>query len=115
MLPDGLSSDRVVLRCERHVAQASPGSREDGVSDRRRNADDTCLSCTCGGQILAIKQDNIDLRGIAQAWNAVLREARVLDPAVREQDPFEECAAYALNQRALHLVAKTIGIHDRAA
>lgn len=115
MLSHWLSSDDVVLRCERHVSQSISSCREDGVPDRWCDADDACLSRTCGGQILAVQQDDLDLRGIAEPRNPVLGKSRIFDSAIGEEDPFEESASYALNERTLHLVAKTVGIHDGAA
>ena len=111
----GSGSNGVVFRRQRHVPQASSGCGENGVSDRRGDADNACFSCACRGQVLAVEQDDFDLRRVAEAGDAVFGEARILDAAIGEENSFEERSADALNKRALHLIAKTVGIDDGAA
>jgi hypothetical protein len=110
-----LGIDGVVFRRKGHMPQAVSGRGEDRVAHRRRDANDACLSRTRRRQIFAIEEDDVDLRSVAEARNAVLGKPRILYSAVGEQDSLEERASDALNERTLHLVAKPIGIYDRAA
>lgn len=111
----GSGSDGVVFRREGHVSQSSTRCGENGVSDGRGNADNSGFSCASGGQIFAIEQDDVDLRSVAEAGNAVLGETRIFDASTGEENAFEERASQSLNQSALNLIAKAIGVDDRAA
>lgn len=97
------------------MLQSSSSCGKDGVSDRGSNSDNASLSCASGGKVLAIDEYNVNLRCVAETWNAVFREAWVFDSAVRKEDSFEERSANALNEGALHLVTESVGVDDGAA
>src|SRR5450631_514830 len=103
------------LRRHGHVAQACSRGGKDRVADRRRQAHEARFARSCRGQVLAVDEYDLDLRGVTEPGNAILREMGIQNAAISKENPFEEGAADALNNGARKLVAQAVGIHDGAA
>ena len=104
----------LVVRRHWHAAQAYSRGSEDCIAYGRRKANEAGFARTGRGQILAIEKHDLHLRRVTETRHLVFGEERILDAAVAEENPFKQRAADRLHDRALHLVAQSIGIHDRA-
>jgi hypothetical protein len=96
------------------IADGAAG-RGDRVADRRRHAHDRRLARAGGGQVLSVEDHDVQIGHIGESRNPVLREARVVDPAVPEAHRLEERTADPLEDGPFDLVAEPVGIHDGAA
>src|SRR5450432_3016793 len=81
---------RQSVRSEGERAQANSRCRENRVSNGRREAEDRRLAGARGGQILPVDKDDVDLRRVGEARDAILGEVRIQDPALLELDGLEE-------------------------
>src|SRR6476620_11856102 len=92
--PDSLSASR--SRPRGHApwnqwqgTQPHAGGTEDRVRHRRRDGDQRCLARSHRRLILAIHDDHVDLRKIAEARDPVAAEVGILDLAILKLNGFK--------------------------
>ena len=68
-----------------------------------------------GRHVLAVDQDRLNLRHVAEARHPIARETRVENAPVGKLHALEQGPAQALDDRALHLAAHVVGVDHRAA
>src|SRR5579884_891155 len=98
-------------RAQRHGADALPGSVENRVRNRGRDADNRCFTRAERLLVFAVDEHDFDLRHIAEPRHSVLRQMRIQDAVVFELDGFEQSSANALNDRTCNEVLEMLGIN----